>query len=147
MGAQLLRERSLPTKEIGTFDKFRTKGAARKEADRQFLAINERLAAIKLSGICDRFNLDCDQETSELRVQSVATYKSFAKRVRLDLGHWRVGELAKDLDAIKTWVNGYRTLDTPDRVVKGKTVPGQPPRDASKKTKYTSRGSCTCCSR
>jgi integrase len=33
--------------------------------------------------------------------------------------------LAKDLDALETWVNGYRTLGTPNH----------PPRDASKKTK------------
>jgi hypothetical protein len=133
--------------EIGTVDKFRTKGAARKEADKKLIEINERLAGIKVSGLCDRFTLECDKETSELRVQSVATYKSFAKRVRLDLGESRVDELAKDLDAIETWVIGYRTLGTPDRVVKGKTIAGQPPRTPARGPSSTSRHSCTCCSR
>jgi hypothetical protein len=32
-------------------------------------------------------------------------------------------------------VNGYKTLGTPDRVVKGKVIPGRPPRNASKKTR------------
>ena len=32
-------------------------------------------------------------------------------------------------------MNGYKTLGTPDRVVKGKVIPGRPPRNASKKTR------------
>jgi integrase len=120
---------------LGTVEKFKTKGAARKEANRKLLEINERLTGIKVSGLCDRFTLACDKETVGLRPHSIATYKSFAKRVRADLGEWRVDELAKDLDAIETWVNAYRTLGTPDRKVKGVVIPGKPSRDASKKTK------------
>lgn len=111
--------------ELGTVDKFKTKGAARKEADRKLLEINERLAGIKVSGLCDRFTLECDKGKFQIRPNSIATYKSFAKRVRLDLGEWRVDTLVKDLDALETWVNAFRTLGTPNTL----------PRDASKKTK------------
>lgn len=130
---------------LGTLDKFKTKAAARKEADKKLFEINERLAGVKVFGLCDRFTLECDKGTTGLRPHSISTYKSFAKRVRIDLGERRVDELVKDLDAIETWVNGYCTLGTPDRIIPdhmakgklipGKTIPGKPPRDASKKTK------------
>lgn len=130
---------------LGTVDKFRTKAAARKEAAERLKEINERLAGIKVSGLCDRFTIACKNQTLGIRPNTAATYKSFNKRVRADLGQWRVDEFVKDLDAIETWVNGYRTLGTPDRIIPdhvakgkliaGQTIPGKPPRDASKKTK------------
>lgn len=85
------------------------------------------------------------QRNTELRPHSIDTYKSFSRRVRADLGDWRVEDLAGDILALEDWVNGLHTLGTPDRVIAdrmakgklipGRTIPGQPPRPASKKTK------------
>jgi hypothetical protein len=102
---------------LGTVDKFKTRGAARKEADRKLLEINERLTGIKVSGLCDRFTLAYKNQTLGIRPDTASTYRSFVKRVQADLGDRRVDELVKDLDAIETWVNGYRTLGTPDKVI------------------------------
>jgi integrase len=133
------------SKILGTVDKFKTKAAARKEADKKLLEINERLAGIKVSGLCDRFTHEGEKKNSDLRPDTFATYKSFLKRVRAELGHWRVDELIRDIEAIENWVNGFETLGTPDRVIPdrmvkgklipGKVIPGTPPRPASKKTK------------
>jgi integrase len=130
---------------LGTVDKFKTKAAARKHADERRQEINERLAGIKVSGLCDRFKRECEKEDVELRPHSIATYKSFLRRVRDEWGEWRVEDLAGDILALEKWVNGFHTLGTPDRVIPdriakgklipGKTIPGQPPRPASKKTK------------
>jgi integrase len=130
---------------LGGVDKFPTKAAARKEADERRPSINERAPAIKVSALCDRFKRECEKEDSVRRPHSVATYKSFLRRVRDQWGELTVEELAKDLDAIETWVNGFQTLGTPDRVIpdrvaKGKLIPGrtirgQPPQQASQKTK------------
>jgi integrase len=130
---------------LGTVDKFTTKAAARKEADERRKEINERLAGIRVSGLCDRFKRECEKEDGERRPHSIATYKSFLRRVRDEWGEWRVEDLAKDLEAIEDWINGFQTLGTPDRVIPdrvakgklipGKTIPGQPPRPASKKTR------------
>jgi hypothetical protein len=130
---------------LGTVDKFKTKAAARKEADKKLLEIDERLAGIKVSGLCDRFKRECEKVDVELRPHSIATYKSFLRRVRAEWGEWRVEDLAGDILALENWVNGFHTLGTPDRVIPdriakgklipGKTIPGQLPRPASKKTK------------
>jgi hypothetical protein len=39
---------------LGTIHKFETKAAARKEAAERLKEINERLAGIKVSDLCDR---------------------------------------------------------------------------------------------
>jgi hypothetical protein len=80
-----------------------------------------------------------------LQPHSIETYKSFAKRVRTELGDWRVDDLIKDVETIEKWVNEFQTLGTPDRVIpdrmakgnliSGKVIPGRPPRPASKKPK------------
>jgi integrase len=97
-----------------------------------------------VSGLCDRFDLECENG-GHLRPNSIETYKSFAKRVRTELGEWRVDDLVKDVEAIEKWMNEFKTLGTPDRVIPdriakgklipGKVIPGQSPRPASKKTK------------
>jgi integrase len=132
------------SKEIGTVDKFRTKGAARKEADRQLLEINERIAGINVSGLCDRLKLEWDKP-KDIRPKTAKTYLGFMKRLRADWGEWRVDDMVKDILAIENWVNGYEVLAKPDRVIPdrmakgklipGKTIPGKPARPASKKTK------------
>jgi hypothetical protein len=103
--------------QLGTLDKFKTKGAARKEADRKLLEINERIAGIKVSGLGDRLKLEWEKANVELRPHSIETYKSFLKRVRAEWGEWRVDDLAGDILALENWVNEFQTLDTPDRVI------------------------------
>jgi integrase len=130
---------------LGTIDKFKTKAAARREAAERLKEINERLAGIKVSGLCDRFRLEGKKEKLGIRADTFATYKSFLNRVSADLGDWRVDELIADVEAIENWVNELRTLGTKDRIIPdrmakgklipGKTIPGKPPRPASKKTK------------
>ena len=44
--------------QIGTVDKLTTKAAARKEADKRLLEINERIAGIRVAGLCDRDRVD-----------------------------------------------------------------------------------------
>jgi hypothetical protein len=77
------------SEKLGTLDKFKTKAAARKEADKKLSEINERLAGIKVSGLCDRFTVEGEKKNSDLRPDTFATYKSFLKRVR------RAGTLAR----------------------------------------------------
>lgn len=132
-------------KILGTVDKFTSKAVARKEAAQRLKEINERLAGITVAGLCDRFKRECEKEDSELRPHSIATYKSFLRRVRDQWGEWRVEDLAGDISALEDWVTGFKTLGTPDRVIPdriakgkltpGKTIPGQLPRPASKTTK------------
>lgn len=62
---------------LGNVDEFTTKTAARKEADKKLLEINEWLTGITVSGLCDRFKRECEKEDVELRPNSIATYKSF----------------------------------------------------------------------
>ncbi len=134
---------------IGTIREFRTKAAARKEADKRRSEINERIDSIMISGLCDRLKLEWGK-AGELRPNSIEVYKSFLKRVRLEWGEWRVDDFAKKFGAVEEWVNGLHTLGTPDRVIpdrvaKGKlipgtTIPGRPPRPASKKTKLHMKG-------
>src|SRR5580704_4917594 len=95
---------------LGTVDKFKTKAAARKEADKKLIEINERLAGITVSGLCDRFKRECEKKDVELRPHSIATYKSFLRRVRDEWGEWRVDDLAGDILALEHWVNGFNTL-------------------------------------
>jgi hypothetical protein len=73
------------SKRLGTVDKFTTTASARKEADKLLMEINERTAGLTMAGLCDRFNLEC-KRGGYLRPQSIQTYKSFAKRVRIELG-------------------------------------------------------------
>jgi integrase len=130
---------------LGTVDKFKTKAAARKEADKKLEEINERLAGVTLAGLCDRFKLQGEKQNLGLRPDTFTTYKSFLRRVRAELGQWRVDELIKDIEALENWVNGYEVLAKPERaipdhmakgkLVPGKTIPCKPARPASKKTK------------
>jgi hypothetical protein len=139
-------QKSLP---IGTTVKFKTKASARKEADKLLTAINERTAGVTMAGLCDRFNLECEKG-GYLRPHSVQTYKSFAKRVRIDLGVWRVDELVKDIETIEKWVNEFKTLRTPDRVIPnhlakgklipGKTIPGRPAASCQQENEVARQG-------
>jgi integrase len=129
---------------LGTVDRFKSKAAARKEAAERFPEINERLAGITIAGLCDQYKRELEKDPDR-RPHSVATYKSFLRRVRDKWGDWRVEELAGNILALEKWVNEFQTLGTPDRVIPdriakgktipGKTVPGQAARPASKKTK------------
>jgi hypothetical protein len=104
-----------------------------------------RRPGIKVAGLCDRFKLEGEKEELELRPGTFATYKSFLRRVRAELGEWHVDELIRDIEAMEDWVNGFETLPTPDiivpdriakgKLIRGKVIPGRPPRPASKKTK------------
>lgn len=131
--------------EIGTVDKFRTKGSARKEADKKLIEINERLAGIKVSGLCDRFKLESEKGRLGLRPDTASTYLSFMNRVKNEFSDWRIDDFAKNILVVEDWVNALSTKGTPDRVIPdrtakgklipGKTIPGKLPRPASKKTK------------
>jgi integrase len=128
-------------KRIGTVEKYRTKAAAQKEAGKLLQEINDRLAGVKVSGLCDRYA----KEGMPDRHSTSGPYQSHLKRVRSHWGTWRVDDMAKDVMAVERWINEYMTLGTPDRIIpdrmaKGKLIPGkivkgQPPRPASKKTK------------
>src|ERR1700751_5253219 len=78
---------------LGSVDKFTSKAAARKEADKKLAEINERAGGIKVSGLCYRLKRECEKEDVELRPHSVATYKSFLRRVRNHWGESRVEDL------------------------------------------------------
>lgn len=126
---------------LGTVQKFRTKAAAQKEAAKHIEEINERLAGIRVSGLCDRFQTD----GLPGRLSSSGPYLSHLKRVRAFWGDWRVEDMAKDVMAVEAWVNDYNTLGKPERVIPeriakrkvipAKVIPGRPPRPVSKKTK------------
>jgi hypothetical protein len=73
------------SKRLGTVDKLTTKASARKEADKLLGGINERKAGLTMAGLCDCFNLEC-KNGDYLRPHSIQTYKSFAKRIRIELG-------------------------------------------------------------
>jgi len=129
---------------LGTVEKFKTKAAARKEADKQLGEINERLAGVTVAGLCNRLKLEW-QNPKDIRPKTAQTYLGFMKRLRADWGDWRVDDMVKDILAVENWVNGYEVLAKPDRVIPdriakgklihGRTIPGKPARDASKKTK------------
>lgn len=129
---------------LDTVNKFKTKAAAGKEADKQLAKINERIAGIRVSGLCDRLKLEWEKP-KDIRPKTAKTYLGFMKRLRADWGEWRVDDMVKDILAIENWVNDYEVLAKPDRVIpdriaKGKLVPGtiipgKPARPASKKTK------------
>lgn len=114
-------QKSIP---IGTVVKFKTKAAARKEADKLRAEINERLSGLTVSGLCDRFKIECEKG-GNLRPHSIETYKSFAKRVRAESGELRVDELVKDVETIERWINDFQTLGTPDRVIQDRTAKGK----------------------
>lgn len=129
------------SKILGTVQKFRTKASAQKEAAKIILEINERLAGVRVSGLCDRF----EKDGMPGRHSTSGPYLSHLKRVRAFWGDWHVSDMAKDVMAVERWVNAYQTLGKPERVIpariaKGKVVPaklvpGKPARPASKKTK------------
>jgi len=106
---------------LGTIDQFRTKAAAQREAAKLREKINERIASIRIAGLCDRF----EKEYSEVRPKTLATYLGFLKRVRAELGDHRVDELGRDPVAMESWVNAMASIATEKR----------PSRPLSKKTK------------
>jgi hypothetical protein len=53
--------------------------------------------------------LECEKEDVEFRPHSIATYKSFLRRVRAEWGDWRVEDLASDIPVLEKWGN-YSTL-------------------------------------
>lgn len=106
---------------LGTVEKYTTRAAAEKRAVKLREEINERVACVRVSGLCDRFILEAMPE----RESTSTPYRSYLKRFREEWGHWRLDEMAKDVMAIEIWINDYKTLPT-------KTKPARP---ASKKTK------------
>lgn len=121
------------SKILGTVDKFRTKAAARKEADKMLVQINERIAGIRVSGLCDRYEKDA---LKEVRNDTSGTYKSFLKRVRDDWGDKRVDDMARDLMAVEDWVNSLQTIPTEDRLsARDEAIKGRPARALSKTSK------------
>ncbi|MCU1249422.1 MAG: site-specific integrase [Edaphobacter sp.] len=129
---------------LGTIHEFETKAAARKKAAERLKEINERLAGIKVSGLCDRLKLEWEKP-KDIRPKTAKTYIGFMKRMRADWGNWRVDDMVNDILAVEKWINDYEVLAKPDRIVPdrfakgklipGKTIPGKPARPASKKTK------------
>jgi integrase len=101
---------------LGRVDKFKTKAAARKEADKQLAKINERIAGIRVSGLCDRLKLEWEKP-KDIRPKTAKTYLGFMKRLRADWGEWRVDDMVKDILSIENWVNDYEVLAKPDRVI------------------------------
>jgi hypothetical protein len=61
----------------------------------------------------------------------------FLKRVRSDLGEWRIDELIKDIETLENWIND---------LIPGETIPCRPGRPASKRQSYTSKPSSISCS-
>jgi integrase len=116
---------------LGTLEKYTTKAAAEKRAVKLREEINDRVARIKVSGLCDRYARDGMPE----RESTSGPYRSYLKRFREEWGDHRLDEMAKDIMAIEQWLNGYQTLATPDRTAKGVIIRGRPARPASKKTK------------
>lgn len=119
------------SKILGTVQKFRTKAAAQKEAAKHLEEINERLAGLTVSALCDRYK----QEAMPRRASTSNPYRSYLKRVRAQWGDWQLSDLMKNVMAVENWLNAYETLPTPPRTVKGVIFPGRAARPASKKTK------------
>jgi hypothetical protein len=63
------------SKRLGTVDKLTTKAAARKEADELVAEINERIAGIRVAGLCDRYLA----EKLPKRGSTSSTYRSFGR--------------------------------------------------------------------
>jgi hypothetical protein len=139
---------TLKAEQIGTIDQFKTKAAARKEADRKLLEINERILGIRVAGLCDRYLA----EKLPKRGSTSATYRSFLRRIKDDWGKHRLDEMAADIMAVENWVNDLMTLGTPARVipahmVKGVLVPRRRSRvfrrgQLARRPRYTSKRSC-----
>lgn len=117
--------------QLGTLEKYPTKAAAKKQASKLLKEINDRMSCITISGLCDRYAL----EGMPARKSTAGPYRAYLKRFRADWGTWRLDDMAKDVMAVEQWVNGFCTLGTPDRIVKGELIKGKPSRPASKKTK------------
>lgn len=124
------------SKILGTVQKLRTKSAARKEADKLLLQINERIAGVRVSGLCDRFEKEILEPKEEVRNDTAGTYKSFLKRVRAHWGDWRVDDMARDVMAVEDWINALKTIPTEDRLsARGEAIKARPARPLSKKSK------------
>src|SRR4030088_2193244 len=91
---------------LGTLDKFKTKAAAHKEADKQLAKINERIAEIRISGLCDRYA----KEAMPARMLTSAPYRSYLYRIKRDCRHIRVDPMAKDVMGVETWIDGLHTI-------------------------------------
>src|SRR5271154_6257021 len=109
---------------LGTVEKFKTKAAARKEADKQLGEINERLAGVTVAGLCNRLKLEW-QNPKDIRPKTAQTYLGFMKRLRADRGDWRVDDMVKDILAVENWVNGYEVLAKPDRAIPDRIAKGK----------------------
>lgn len=115
------------SKILGTVQKFRTKASAQKEAAKVILEINERLAGIRVSGLCDRF----EKASMEMRSRTMSTYLGFLKRVRADFGAMRVDQMVADIIGMETWINALETVP----VEGSETRKARPAHPLSKRTK------------
>jgi len=120
------------SERIGTVDQYRTKAAAEKQAAKFLKEINERIAGIRVAGLCDRY----EKDGMDVRKHTASSYRSFLKRVRADWGAERVEDMAKDIMGMETWVNELTTLATEDRTSKrGEFICGRAAKPLSKKSK------------
>ena len=121
------------SKRIGTVDKFPTRAAAEKKAAKLREEINDRIACIKISGLCDRYA----KEAMPARMSTSGPYRSYLKRIKDDWGHIRVDAMAKDIMGVETWIDSLHTIPTEDREsARGKIIKGRPARPVSRKTKF-----------
>jgi hypothetical protein len=121
------------SKRIGTVDKFPTRAAAEKKATKLREEINDRIACIKISGLCDRYA----KEAMPARMSTSGPYRSYLKRIKDDWGHIRVDVMAKDIMGVETWIDVLHTIPTEDREsARGKIIKGRPARPVSRKTKF-----------
>jgi integrase len=120
------------SERLGTVKQYPTKASAEKHAAKLLEEVNDRVAGIKVSGLCDRFIKD----GMDVRSHTAMTYRSLLKRVRSDWGDCRLDEMVKDIMAMEDWVNNLTTLPTEDRLSKrGEFIKGRPAKPMSKKTK------------
>jgi hypothetical protein len=117
---------------IGSVQKYPTKADAMKRAAKKRDEINERINAITVAGLCDKYI----KEAIPKHPKTADTYKGFIKRIKADWGKERVDLLAKDIMGVENWIDDLETLPTEDQIGSDKKpIKGRPSRPLSKKTK------------
>lgn len=102
---------------IGSLDKYPTKAAALKAAKKLRDEINDRVACIKVAGLCDRYK----DEAMPKRESTASAYRSYLKRLKKDWGNVRVDEMARDVMAVEKWVDELKKEDGSPIAKKTKT--------------------------
>ena len=108
----ILRYRDRDGKEIpqriGTVEKYPTKAAAEKAANKLRKDINERRDAVFVSDLLDRY----EKDDLPARVITADNYRSHIKRIRERWGNVRLDVMAKDMMGIEQWLNSQETIPT-----------------------------------